>query len=156
MVPSQSTPPPPPRGAKATVVIKWVWFPREPCVFWFPSSSLVIGLCALACLMHYPAIWNALIFQTIDFRLAENIGAWKESGLYLKSIVIFVHRLPSLYLTLCRAATATGELWRGGEVTLPAPTFFAFDNKTQQRLIQLFLSKGAPQVCAGLSSASIV
>lgn len=84
------------KEAKATGAIKWVWFPREPCVFWFPSSSLVIRLCALACLMHSPTIWNALIFQTIDFRLAENIVAWKESGLYLKSIVIFVHRLPSL------------------------------------------------------------
>lgn len=60
-------------------------------------------VCALACLMYYPTIWNTFIFQTIDFGLAESIGAWKESGLYFKSIVIFVHKL-------LRTAVATGEL----------------------------------------------
>lgn len=125
-------------------VIKWAWFPREPCVFWFPSSSLALGLCALAYLMHYPTIWNALIFQTIDFRLTENMVAWRDQDCIL-----------NLLLPLCTSCLfvphATGELWRGGEITLPAP---AFENKTQQRFPQLFLSKWAPHKCVLALSVS--
>lgn len=42
--------------------------------------------------------------------------------------------MPSLYLTPHRTSVATGELWRGGEVTLsrPCPLSFAFENKTAE------------------------
>lgn len=108
-------------------------------------------VCVLPCLMVSFTIWNSLIFQTIKFGLAENIVAWQVAELCC---------ILNWRLFLCTSVTActsccTGQPWaqralegRGIHAPYaPLPPFFAFENETQQRLTQWFLSKWALQVC---------
>lgn len=78
-----------------------------------PSPWWLSFVCVLACLMYDPTIWNSLIFQTMDSRLAKNIAARKESGLYFKSIVVCVPRLPAIYLVLHRTTVVVVRTWKG-------------------------------------------
>lgn len=133
-------------------VMKQARFSRQPCVFWFPSSPLVIGLCVLACLMHYPTIWNALIFQTIDFRLAENMVAWKEDC---------ISNLLLLLCTSCPAWTSchAGQQWP------PGGRGMSFSPPTHSLILKIrlskdshscFLASGLQECVLALSSACTV